>query len=173
MSGQQSTLSTDRPRIRERAATGRRRAALAAGAGLGSAAAVHAAWALGSTWPAADRGDLADLVVGTTEFPSNPATWGVTALLGSATMVVLGRADLLGPIGRRIPRRLLVWGATTVAAVLLLRGAFGVVDSGLVIAHRAGRFHLWDARLYSPLCLLLGALTAVVARSEQSEAAGS
>ncbi len=136
----------------------RRAAGGAAAGGLAAAAAVHAAWATGSTWPASGPDELADLVVGRRPFPSPALTWGVTGLLGAATGLTAARAGLVpSPRRARRPVRL---GADVVAAVLLARGVTGLVSSAAGIGQRTPAFRRWDLRLYSPLCLVLGLLTA-------------
>lgn len=134
-----------------------RRLAGAAGVtGLGVATVVHAVWALGSSWPAADRDRLADLVVGTRPFPGPAPTWAVTALLGAATALTAARANLMPvalPAGSARPIRV---GANLLAAALLARGTGGLIVSGLGLGDVTPVFRRWDLALYSPLCLALG-----------------
>jgi hypothetical protein len=81
------------------------------------------------------------------------------ALLAAAGVVALRaglRSDLVGaPIVR--------WSAWGVAGAFLLRviGDFRLV--GLFPRERGTRFAKWDARLYTPLALLLGLGAAVIA----------
>ncbi len=134
--------------------------------GLGVAAAVHAAWARGSSWPAADSEQLADLVVGRRPFPSRRETWGVTVLLGAATAVTATRAGLL-PFPGGWQARPIRWGSKVVASTLLIRGVGGFVVSGLGLVESTPRFRRWDLLMYSPLCLVLSA-AAVLSRSDIS-----
>ena len=113
--------------------------------GLAGASAVHAAWAKGSSFPAADEGKLADAVIGRTSMPSALACTAVATLLGSAAALVAGAP---APRGKR---RL---GVATVSAALLSRGALGLTGKTPVASER---FRSLDRRLYGPVCLALGA----------------
>ena len=93
----------------------------ATAAGLGAAAALHALWATGSSWPRYDNDSLADLVVGKRPFPSRAATWTVAGTLAEASMTVARSA---GATATTQPRRL-VTAATSGA--LLLRGVGGLM----------------------------------------------
>ncbi len=146
--------------------------ALAVG-GLGAAALLHVAWARGATWPADDREQLTDLVVGRRAspsdggFPDARATWMVVGLLSSAAGLTAARAGLVPfPGGRNAwPVRV---GTKVVASSLLSRGAGGLVVSGLDLATTTPSFRRWNLRLYSPVCLALGAAVASVARDGAS-----
>ena len=135
-------------------------AAIAAGAVFGAIAALHALWATGAAWPFRDRQGLADVIWGgpVSTFPSPAATLVVTVLLGAAALLVLGRG---GVWGGWVPRWVLSAGTWTVAAVLFLRTIFywpASIGSDAINAD-------WEAALFSPLCLVLALLCAIVARS--------
>ncbi len=127
-------------------------------------AALHAVWIV-SPWPLATPADLARDVVGRSDgsLPRAlfvPATLGVVAALVAAAWLVAVDGDLLSaPLSDRVVE-LGAWG---VAAVLLGRGGFGLVESGLRLGDHPASYRRLDLRFYSPLCLVLGALTAVVA----------
>ncbi len=124
--------------------------------GLMLASGLHATWAMGSTWPAKDPEDLADLVVGTQPFPSAGATWAVSALTAAAAgLVTLDNHDL---VKQPRLRRLVRLGATTVSGVLALRGGVGLAADVSGKGPGSDRFRYWDLRCYSPLCLALAAL---------------
>ncbi len=136
-------------------------AAIAAGAVFGAIAALHAVWAAGGAWPFRDRQGMADVVWGdaVSTFPSPAATLAVTVLLGAAALLVLGRG---GVWGRWVPRWVFSAGTWTVAAVLFLRTIFywpASIGSDAINAD-------WELALFSPLCLVLGLLCAIVARSK-------
>ena len=135
--------------------------------GLGAAAVVHAAWARGSTWPAASRDDLADLVVGRRPMPSSTACAAVAGLLTTAVALVVARAGVVP-----VPEGRATWvvhrGADAVAAVLTLRGMAGLVVSGAGLGSATPLFRRWDLRLYSPACLVLGGAVALSAPAGRS-----
>jgi len=133
--------------------------------GLGAAALVHGMWLRGSSWPAADREKLADLVVGRRPFPGPGATSAVTVLLGAATAVTAVRAGLLPLPGGRSAGPVRV-AAKILVATLVARGAGGLVVSGLGLGDVTPEFRRWDIRLYSPYCLALGLAVALASRSE-------
>lgn len=120
---------------------------------------LHVVWATGSTWPADDRDKLADLVLGHRPLPSTFLTWLVAALLAAATAVT-GRATLGDS-----PSRAVRLGARAVGATLLVRGAGGLIVSGADLEGATPEYRRLDLRLYSPLCLALGAATTVSVRS--------
>jgi hypothetical protein len=136
--------------IRMRTEGTRRAAAVAASAGLGAAAALHTAWAVGSPWPAADRDQLADLVVGRRPFPSATLTWGVVGLLATAAGITAAAATTASPgPGVRV-------GARGVGSVLLARGVGGLLVSSTQARDATAAFRHHDLHIYSPLCLALG-----------------
>ncbi|MER6616461.1 DUF3995 domain-containing protein [Streptomyces xantholiticus] len=132
-----------------------------AAVGLAAIGALHGVWTF-SPWPLPNRAEFARTVVGVAEadLPTPELTALVAAALGAASYVTAARADL---VPRLRPRRLVRQGAWGVAGVLILRGAAGLVSSGLT--SRPTDFTRWDLALYSPLCLTLGGLTAYVAVS--------
>ena len=122
-----------------------------AAVGLAGAAAIHFLWASGSSWPAEDYDELADLVVGRGPFPSRPLTALVAASLISASAIAV-TASRPAP-SQSWPMRI---GLKTVAAALLVRGTAGLVWSSLPVGQASAQFRRWDRRLYSPLCIILG-----------------
>lgn len=108
-------------------------------------AAVHVYWAEGGSWPGSERAELPELVIGPGQPPPpRLASWAVAALLLAASVLLTAAA-----VGSEL------WvvraGSLTVAAVLALRGAGGLVVSGLL--RRSSRFAALDRTVYSPLCL--------------------
>jgi hypothetical protein len=128
---------------------------MVATSGLGAAAVLHTMWALGSPWPAADQDELADLVVGRRPFPSPTLTWGVVGLLTTATGITAAAATTTSQ------RRWVRVGARGVGTVLLARGAGGLVVSSTQGRDATAAFRHNDVRIYSPLCLVLGAAAMV------------
>ncbi len=135
-------------------------AAIVAGTLFGAIAALHGLWATGITWPFGDREALSETVFGSpaSTFPPPAATIVVTVLFATAALLVTGRAGLWGA---RMPRWVFSAGTSALAAVLFLRAAFyGPAAIGSDAINRS-----WELALYTPLCLVLALLCAVVARS--------
>ena len=96
---------------------------------LAPTAGLHAAWAAGSSWPAADRRGLADAVTGTPVMPDPPACWTVAVALTAAAAVTAGA-------GRQ--RRLAVFARAGVSTQL--HGSANIVRSDqLSVDAAAGR----------------------------------
>ncbi len=136
-------------------------AAIVAGTLFGVIAALHGLWATGITWPFGDKDALSETVFGSpaSTFPPPAATIVVTVLLAAAAMLVTGRAGLWGTW---MPRWVFTAGTWTVATVLFLRAAFyGPAAIGSDDINRS-----WELALYTPLCLVLALLCAVVARGD-------
>lgn len=115
-------------------------------------------WAAGSTWPFSDKERLAEVVWGgsASTFPSPAATLAVVVLLGTAVLLVTGRAGLWGAW---VPSWVFWIGTWGVAAVLILRALlFGFAAIGSDAVNRT-----WELALYTPLCLVIGGLCLVVA----------
>ena len=116
-------------------------------------AGLHALWAAGSSWPAEDRDELADLMAARAggSVPSPAACLVVATLLASASALVAGRP-------RRLPR-LRRTGTVGVAVVLGVRGACGMAGRTDLVSPGSSspRFRRLDRRYYSPLCLVLAA----------------
>ncbi|CAN5819250.1 hypothetical protein BH18ACT2_BH18ACT2_20700 [soil metagenome] len=128
--------------------------------GLGAAAAIHGAWAAGSTWPADSPVEWADLVVGRQPPPSPAMCLGVVGLLTSAAAAVavdsLRRQRPDTPLARSVQL-----AARAVAGVLAVRGIAGLVTSAVGVGSSTPQYRKWDLLLYSPLCLALSAATFV------------
>jgi uncharacterized protein DUF3995/polyketide cyclase/dehydrase/lipid transport protein len=154
--------SVPRPRRRLAEVSG-----IAVPALLASIAALHAAWALGWYWPAGSESELAELVLsgaerdrlGAAELPPVPATWAVAAGLAGAAAVVRAVAT-----GRR--SRPLTYAAWSVAGVFAARGLVFIPSD--LIGGLEDRYDRLDLALYSPLCLALGAGTALLAYGARS-----
>ena len=128
---------------------------------LAGIAAVHAAWALGWRWPGGSDEAFAERVISSSELPPEWATCAVAGLLA-------GAAGMVRVTARGSDSTVFRAGAWTVAGVLLARGA-----AGLGASAASGLDSIYarlDVAVYSPLCLALGAGTALVA--ERTSAAG-
>jgi hypothetical protein len=118
--------------------------------GVGAAAAVHALWGLGSTWPEADAETLARSVVGDgrRRMPPPWQCFAVAAVLGVVALwpfVMLGRGE--------VPWVLAV--SFAIAAVFVVRGMAGYSPRWRG-RFRDEPFATRDRRYYSPFCLLMG-----------------
>jgi len=129
---------------------------------LAAIAALHAAWALGSPWPAGTQRELAEAVLSQGErdrldggMPPAPLTASVALVLLAAAGTVRGAAT--GPRSRTL--RGAAWG---VSAVFLARGV-AYLPSDL-IGGLDDTYRRLDLAVYSPLCLALGATTAIAVR---------
>jgi hypothetical protein len=118
--------------------------------GVGAAAAVHALWGLGSTWPEASAEALARSVVGDGR-RRMPPTWQcfavavVLALLAIWPFVIIGRGDI--PVVLAL--------SFAIAGLFIVRGLAGYSPRW---RSRFGDepFATRDRRYYSPFCLLMG-----------------
>lgn len=120
---------------------------------LAGASGMHALWGTGSAWPARDRTELAELVVGTEDFPGSGACFAVAAVLaGSATVAAVAPRGAGGRAAR-----------AGVAGVFAIRGVAGLTGSTgrLVPWTPSKRFVDRDRRAYGPLCVLIAALVSV------------
>ncbi|TWP53867.1 DUF3995 domain-containing protein [Lentzea tibetensis] len=119
--------------------------------------ALHVVWMF-SPWPLRTREEFARRVVDVPvdKLPTAGMTAVVAVLLGVAGYLVVARAGLVTAAG---PGWLPAVGTGCVAAVLLLRGAGGLVVS----SRRSTEFARLDRLYYSPLCLGLAASCGAVA----------
>ncbi|MFE1594404.1 DUF3995 domain-containing protein [Nocardia sp. NPDC058705] len=137
-------------------------AALLTAAGL-----LHAVWTV-SPWPWKTQLDLAHAAMGWTKDEPPPSRWfipaclAVTAALTTAGYVVLLRA---GVWDSPFPDWMVTTASWIVAGILLARAASGFIDPTSGSPESPAIYQRLNRRVYSPLCVLLGGLTAVVAVS--------
>ena len=118
-----------------------------------AAAGLHAAWAAGSAWPAANRRELAELTAGGTEMPGAPATWAVAGATGAvAGAAVISQLPGGVPAPLRSGARWLLAGA---AVGLGLRGLLDGERVGRAIGLRPSseRFVALDRAFIRPACI--------------------
>lgn len=137
---------------------------IVAGLALAVIAVFHVVWVV-TPWPLATREDLARKVVGRPDgsLPLGlfvPASIGVAVALGFAAYLVVAEA---GAVSTTLPENLVRLGTWGGAAVLLGRGVWGTLESSLQLGDAPASYRRLDLILYSPLCLLLGGLIALVA----------
>jgi hypothetical protein len=121
--------------------------------------ALHVYWAAGGR-----RGAAAAVPErhGTPLFqPGRASTLGVAGLLAFAALLVLARAGR-GP-ATALPGWMVTLGAPVAAAVLVARAIGDFRYVGFFKRVRDTRFARLDTRFFSPIALLLGAATAIVA----------
>jgi|tagenome__1003787_1003787.scaffolds.fasta_scaffold20389803_2 hypothetical protein len=125
----------------------------AASAALAALGALHISWGLGSRWPLRSRAELADSVVGRDTVPGPGACFVVGSLLGTAAALVAGEPRRWPAVSRT--------GARGVVAVLTVRGVLGLLGRTDLVSPGSSspRFRRLDRRLYSPLCLVIAALS--------------
>ncbi len=122
---------------------------------------LHLSWAVGSSWPAPDRHELAEVVAGRPELPGAAACVVVGGGLAVASLLVAGAG------GDRPAARL---ARTAVAAGFLGRGVAGLTGTTgrLVRWSPSARFARLDRRYYGPLCVAIGLAAAQAASSRKS-----
>ncbi len=131
----------------------------AAAATLAVLGGLHVAWGTGSTFPAADRTDLADAVAGSDVVPGPAACLTVAAAPVSAAGVVVGAARPRAPRPRA--------GAPGVIPAFAGRAVLGFTGATALVAPggtTSKRFRRLDRRVYAPLCaaIALASLPAAV-----------
>lgn len=119
---------------------------------LFAVALAHTLWTFGRTWPIRDEKLLAQTVVGTADIERMPprlASFAVAIVTFATGLFALALADHdSGGVGLSLL-------AIPVAAVFLARGVVGYTGWWKARTPQPN-FRLNDARVYSPLCLLLG-----------------
>lgn len=132
--------------------------AVLAAIGMVVAAAFHVIWAF-SPWPLETWWEWNRTVTGTDDATARTGLgWAVNCfvivgLLLAAACIVATRAGVLPRVGPWWAFRIAAW---CVVLVLLGRGVLGLV----VTVPEDLPFHHWNLVLYSPLCLVLAALSA-------------
>ena len=113
----------------------------------------HFLWSMGRTWPIRSEKLLAQTVVGTRDIERMPpklASLGVAVATFAAGIYGLALAD------HDSGGLLLSLGGVAIAAVFIARGVLGYTAWWANITPEPN-FRLNDRRVYSPLCLALGA----------------
>lgn len=125
-------------------------------------AVLHAYWAFGGRWPGHDELSLARTVVGSKGVTTMPAR-GPTLVV--ALLIFVAGVLALAPVGVSpivLPPMLQTLAIAALAVVFLARGAIGFTPLFRRLQAEEP-FATLDRRLYSPLCLALGAGFAVLA----------
>jgi hypothetical protein len=118
--------------------------------GVGAAAAVHALWGLGSTWPEANEEALARGVVGDGRRRMPPA-WQCFAVAAVLAVLALWPFFMLG----RGEAAVVLAGSFAIGGLFIARGLAGYSPRWRG-RFRDEPFATRDRRYYSPFCLLMG-----------------
>lgn len=132
-------------------------------------AGVHAGWALGWRWPGGSDAALAERVLsksarahlGGRELPPAPLTFGVAIPL-------VGAAAIVATVGVGTSSRLVRAAGWGVSGVLLARGLVFLPSE--LAGGPEDLYERLDLAVYSPLCLALGAGTALVVHATRPAA---
>jgi hypothetical protein len=122
----------------------------------------HFVWSLGKTWPIRNEKLLAQTVCGFKDIermPPRPASFAVAVATISAGVIALALADHDGG------GSLLTFTGAVLALVFLARGVIGYTTWWAAKTPEPN-FRFNDRRVYSPMCLFLGAgyITLIVMR---------
>jgi Protein of unknown function (DUF3995) len=120
-------------------------------------AAIHVYWACGGTW--GKSAAIPTIASRRTINPGTAATLTVALLLSLASFVVIGRTGLAG---NALPFAFFYWSVWALSLVFLLRavGDFHLFGFFKTVTGTPFAFH--DTRLFSPLCLLISALSTIL-----------
>jgi len=126
---------------------------------LGGLSLLHAYWAVGGRWGSAYT---VTVVRGRRSFDPSPlSTWVISALLGTAVVLVMGKAGWIG----KVPLPMLFdAGVFALSLVFLLRTVGNLRTFGFFKTITGTAFARWDTWVYSPLCFLIALLSAALAR---------
>ena len=125
-------------------------------------AALHAAWALGSPRPAAGQRELAERVLSQGGRRRLDGGLPPAPLTSAVALALLAGAVIVRAVASGMPSRALRGAAWGISAVFLARGVVYIPTD--LIGGLGDGFERLDLAIYSPLCLALGAGTAVVVR---------
>jgi hypothetical protein len=118
-------------------------------------AALHFAWAMGSTFPAGDEASLSRMVTGFPDRPTMPGR-GITLVVTLLLLVAGFWALLLADAAwLPVPGWLIALGGVALTLVFVARGVAGFT-AGWRKATPVQPFAGLDRLYYSPLCLFLG-----------------
>jgi hypothetical protein len=118
---------------------------------LAADALCHLYWSTGATWPAADTAALSRAVMNADVPFTPPVLLPLVGLLGGASLLVLARGAVVRlPLPAAVPR----WTTRAVAAGLSVRAAAGLVWATGPGTPPDSAFHLLNAALYTPVCVV-------------------
>lgn len=121
-------------------------------------AAMHAAWAAGSRFPAKDHDALVGLVVGAPIGSPMPGRFA-TVVVALGLLAMAGwTAMLRGWLPPAVPATWLAAGGLAMVAIFALRGIGGFFEVVLRPSIRNTPYMRWSRTLYSPIALLLATM---------------
>jgi Protein of unknown function (DUF3995) len=124
-------------------------------------AALHAYWGMGGRWPGTDDASLARTVAGFSGVSAMPPAGASFVVALCLLAAALWAAMLTGRVGIGLPVGLLTLGGFALTAVFLGRGVAAYVPAWRRLTPEQP-FARLDQQVYGPLCLVIGALLAVV-----------
>ena len=130
--------------------------ALLLSATVSAIAVLHASWGLGGHWPAASAERLAKSAVGTPNIRAMPRATSCFAVAALLTGVASWPLFATGLLDEAWPRSLTLLAGAGIAAVFVGRGIAGYTEAWRRRFSEQPFANL-DRRIYSPLCLALGA----------------
>jgi Protein of unknown function (DUF3995) len=122
-------------------------------AALLALALLHAYWARGGVWPAADEAELAQWAIGEIHRTRMPPPRAIALVAASLFLAAVDAVALGLPLDGLVDR-LVVWSGVGLTGVFALRGIAGYTPFWRA-AHPGPAFTWMDKRVYSPLCILL------------------
>lgn len=136
--------------------------AISLSAVLAFIAVMHLSWAFGFTWPKKDQSSLARTVVGVKNITKMPPKWQ------SALVALILLATAFWPLMWRalvpyiVPQGMVWVGMFGITTAFAIRGVAGYLPP-ISTRHTEQPFASYNARYYSPLCLVLaGAFAALL-----------
>lgn len=120
---------------------------------------IHVHWGFGGHWPARTHAELGPMVVGTSPGHAMPNLLACLIVAG-LLVTAAGLVTLAGFMPE--PSWVERVGSAGVGVVLLIRGLGGYLDGRLRPAIREQPYYRLNRRFYSPLCLVLATLIALV-----------
>jgi hypothetical protein len=119
-------------------------------------AALHAYWGLGGFWPAESTEQLAKTVVGRTNIKAMPSPIACFVVAALLAVVAAWPLFCVGLLQAPWPRRVTLLADPLIAGGFIGRGIAGYKPAWREYFSEQP-FASLDARVYSPLCILLGA----------------
>ena len=124
-------------------------------------AALHAYWGVGGRWPGHDDASCARAVAGFRGIRAMPPPAACFAVAGTLVAAALWVLLVSGRIASNLPHIILTAAGLILALVFLARGGAAYLPAWRRLTPEQP-FTRLDQSVYGPLCLLIGALAAIV-----------